>query len=153
MKDPKTRAGTRIVHLSDEALSVLNSHHAAMVKQYGWNGEVPPEAFVFSPSTYGGEPYSPDSVSRATKRIADECGIEMTPHMMRHWAATQLMAANAPVSSVAAQLGHADPSVTLRVYTSPPDSQVQKASAEVLGNALQQPRKPQAARRKRAAAG
>ncbi len=39
-----------------------------------------------------------------------------SPHDLRHLHATMLLLAGVPVHVVTARLGHADPSVTLRVY-------------------------------------
>jgi integrase len=39
------------------------------------------------------------------------------PHDLRHLHATSLLLAGVPVHVVAARLGHADPAVTLRVYS------------------------------------
>ena len=39
------------------------------------------------------------------------------PHDLRHLPATTLLLAGVPVHVVAARLGHADPAVTLRVYS------------------------------------
>ena len=41
---------------------------------------------------------------------------DLTPHSLRHGAATRLLDAGVPVHDVAAILGHSTPSITLSVY-------------------------------------
>lgn len=50
------------------------------------------------------------------RRVVDRSGVETTPHALRHYTASVLVQAGADVRSVAEFLGHADSSVTLRVY-------------------------------------
>jgi integrase len=49
-------------------------------------------------------------------------------HDLRHYTATQLFAAGLNPKTVADRLGHADPSITLRVYTANTDAQAQEAA-------------------------
>ena len=132
-KAPKTKRGSRVIPLLNGALDILRWHRAEVVRRIEKPDEyvapltrllrsVPDGGFVFSPDVFGWErPYMPNSVSRATQRIAEECGIKITPHMLRHWAATELLAHGVPASTVATILGHADASITLRVYDSGAD--------------------------------
>ena len=58
-----------------------------------------------------------DSVSHAVPRIAEAAGLpRITPHGFRHAAATIMVARGAHMRVVAAQLGHANPALTARVY-------------------------------------
>jgi integrase len=64
---------------------------------------------------------------------------ELLPHTrlhdLRHFHATTLLLAGLPVHVVAARLGHADPSVTLRVYAHVIRDQVAEA-ADVFARAI-----------------
>jgi integrase len=50
--------------------------------------------------------------------ILDEAELHRRgPHQMRHTFASLLLAAGEPITYVSQQLGHRDPSITLRVYS------------------------------------
>jgi integrase len=132
-KAPKTKRGRRVIPLLNGALDILRWHREDVIRRIEKPDEyvppitqllrpVPEDGFIFSPDVFHWErPYKPDSVSKAARRIALSCGIKITPHQLRHWAATELLAAGIPASTVATILGHADASITLRVYDSGAD--------------------------------
>ena len=74
------------------------------------------DPFVLSRSADGSEPCLPDGLSHQYQRLADRIGLSTHFHELRHFAATTAFAGGADVRPVAGRLGHADPSVTLRVY-------------------------------------
>jgi integrase len=74
------------------------------------------DPFVVSPVPDHGKPYTPDAVSRMFRRIARAAGQPYHLHQLRHFSATQAIAAGLGAVSVAARLSLADASVTLRVY-------------------------------------
>jgi integrase len=74
------------------------------------------DPFVLSRSADGSEPCLPDGLSHQYQRLADRIGLPTHFHELRHFAATTAIAGGADVRTVAGRLGHADPSVTLRVY-------------------------------------
>jgi integrase len=123
-----TKSGrSRHVSLDAETVRVLRKHLASqsaerLVVGAEWRGVEP---YVFT--TAWGEPVHPDTVSSLMailvgrhNRTAAEAGRDLLPHArlhdLRHLHATTLFLAGVPVHVVAARLGHADPSVTLRVY-------------------------------------
>jgi integrase len=60
-----------------------------------------------------------DAVSKSFAAIAKRVGIKargISLHSLRHFGATQALAAGHDVNTVATLLGHADPSMVLRVY-------------------------------------
>jgi integrase len=71
-----------------------------------------------------GEPLYPDTPSQLLPKLIDRYNAvhadaplsHIRLHDLRHIHATTLLLAGVPVHVVAARLGHADPSVTLRVY-------------------------------------
>jgi integrase len=106
----------------------------------GWRGT---EDYVFT--TGWGEPVHPDTVSslmagliRSHNEAQGQAG-ELLPHArlhdLRHIHATTLLLAGVPVHVVAARLGHADPSITLRVYAHVIREQVAEA-ADVFARAI-----------------
>ncbi len=65
-----------------------------------------------------GRPIHPDTVSQLMPRLAAGATVPAARlHDLRHLHATTLLLAGVPVHVVAARLGHADPAITLRVYS------------------------------------
>ncbi|MHB8342756.1 MAG: tyrosine-type recombinase/integrase [Ferrimicrobium sp.] len=94
------------------------------------------DPFLFFGDPDGGTPLHPDSVSKVFRRIADKFGWrEIHFHSLRHFSATQLIAAGVDVRTVAGRLGHSDPSITLRVYSHLLESKNQEA-AEIMDRLL-----------------
>ena len=141
-----TKSGrSRQVSLDAETVRVLRRHLASqsaerLVVGAEWRGVEP---YVFT--TAWGEPVHPDGVSSLMailvgrhKRTATEAGRDLLPHArlhdLRHLHATLLLA-GVPVHVVAARLGHADPSVTLRVYAHVLNEQMASV-AEVFAQAV-----------------
>jgi integrase len=93
---------------------------------------------VFSRSPAGLEPIRPDVLTKFTKRVADKAGVDTHLHALRHFSATQGIAAGVDPVTVGARLGHADPSVTLRVY-SHAVQQRDRELAVILGRTLALP--------------
>jgi integrase len=58
------------------------------------------------------------SIGARVRNVADSIGMkEIHLHSLRHFAATELLAAGISARDTADMLGHADPSLTLRVYS------------------------------------
>jgi integrase len=75
----------------------------------------PALAWVF-PSD-AGTPLDESNVRKAFNRILDAAELNRRgPHQMRHTFASVLLQKGAPITYVSRQLGHKDPSITLRVY-------------------------------------
>lgn len=107
----------RGVALDDAMQTLLRKRRAdqeAYARQVGVDLVADP--FVLSSSANGGQPYQPDTLTDYYKRAAKRLGITTHFHELRHFAATTAIAGGADVRTVAGRLGHADASVTLRVY-------------------------------------
>src|SRR5205823_6353947 len=76
------------------------------------------DAFVFSLSPDGSTTYKPSSISQRYRRLAKVQHLRSTRfHALRHYSATELIAAGVDVRTVAGRLGHSGGgSTTLRVY-------------------------------------
>jgi integrase len=73
--------------------------------------------FVFAGTLDGSMPWRPHRVTLAFKRLCNELGVEgVRLHDLRHFTATQMLAAGVPVKTVAGRLGHSNAATTLNVY-------------------------------------
>ncbi|WP_423213674.1 tyrosine-type recombinase/integrase [Pseudonocardia sediminis] len=76
------------------------------------------DAFVFSPAIDGAAQLNPDTVTQRYGRMVKRLGISTHLHCLRHYSATELIAAGVDIRTVAGRLGHAGGgSTTLRTYT------------------------------------
>ncbi len=108
----------RTIGLDVLALAVLRKHRQAVKALASeLDLKVPPNGFVFSRSPVGAEPIRPDIVTKFTKRVAAAAGVDTHLHALRHFSATQAIAAGFDPTTVAGRLGHRDSSITLRVYS------------------------------------
>jgi integrase len=97
---------------------ILRRHRASVDQLADELGvTIAPDAFLFSRSPAGLEPIRPGVLSKFTRRVADRAGVDTHLHALRHFSATQAIAAGFDPVTVGARLGHADPSITLRVYS------------------------------------
>jgi integrase len=138
-KSTKTHAARR-VGLDDLGLEILRRHREAVDKLAAELGvTIAADAFIFSRSPAGLEPIRPDVLTKFTRRVAKTAGVVAHLHMLRHFSATQAIAAGFDAVTVGARLGHKDPGVTLRVY-SHAVAQRDRELAASLGRTLALPR-------------
>lgn len=128
---------SRTIALDEVGVALLAQHGA---RAAAWaqeaEAEVPADAFVFSPELDGSIPYRPDTVTSLFIRVRDHVGApDVRLHDLRHFTATQLIAANIDIRTVAERLGHSDPSMTLRVYSHVLEER-DKAAAAIMGQVL-----------------
>ena len=116
-KGTKTHQARRI-GLDELGLAILRRHRVAVDELAVKLGvTVALDAFLFSRSPAGLEPIRPGVLSKFTRRVADRAGVDTHLHALRHFSATQAIAAGFDPVTVGTRLGHADPSITLRVYS------------------------------------
>ena len=119
-----TKSGrSRAVSIDTDTVQVLRDHRKRQAEERlrvgtEWRGT---DDYVFS--TAWGEPIHPDTVSSLMTTLInshndqqDEPLSHARLHDLWHVHATTSLLAGVPVHVVAARLGHADPSITLRVY-------------------------------------
>lgn len=58
----------------------------------------------------------PDSVRESLRRGGKKVGINLNPHMLRHWYATTMLERGVPLMVVSKQMRHSDIATTLRTY-------------------------------------
>lgn len=97
--------------------------------------ELAPDAYVLSLDPTGRTPLKPDTITAGFARSVRRVGARLRFHDLRHMSASLLIGAGTDVSTVAARLGHADPSTTLRIYAHAFEARDRQA-AEVMGALL-----------------
>jgi integrase len=117
-KDTKSHAD-RTLALGEAGITLLRLHRDQILDRAS-AGEVTvaPDAFVFSTRLDCTTPVRPDVVSAFFGRVRDDLGLRhIHLHGIRHFAPTQLAArGDVSVRTIAGRLGHADASLTMRVY-------------------------------------
>lgn len=109
---PKTKASRRVVSLPTWALEAAQAH-IMMLKAEGYTGE-----YLFVGERKHRLLHKTYIVSKVFHPLIRKAGLRRsTVHRLRHTAATNLLADGVPVQVVARRLGHADPTVTLKVYS------------------------------------
>lgn len=106
---PKTPHSRRTIKLPKIALDALRSHAR--------NNDGPSEGWLF-PTKHGNPVDAHNFIHRPWKRMLRKAGLPETTryHDLRHGAASLLLSQNVPVPVVSNYLGHANSSITLRVY-------------------------------------
>lgn len=108
----------RTVPLNPLAISALRRHRANQSEEKMFRRDVYQDRDLVFADEVGGM-LDLDAVSKAFSSLASEAGIKakgISLHSCRHFGATQALVAGNDVRTVAALLGHADASVTLRTY-------------------------------------
>ena len=115
----KTRS-VRTVTLDPATVAALKSAWRAarqLARFAGVDDDARRAGYVFSFDADGVSAWRGDTVSARwirTRRAAGVTGVRL--HDLRHWQATQLLDAGVPVPTVAARLGHADGTTTMKIY-------------------------------------
>lgn len=119
-KDTKTAGSRRRISLDGDTLAALREHRTAMHHRCTLVGvRLEADAFVFSEDERCRTPWRPEGlVERRFRKLRAQVGAPTVRlHDLRHFAATQLLAAGVPLRTVAGRLGHGDGgTTTLRVY-------------------------------------
>ena len=115
-KAPKDGDG-RVLSLDLLTCELLRERfHRRRAGAQGLGLQVPEDAFAFSPDPAGRTPWNPGTMTHRYRRYARRAGIASSLKELRHYSATQLLAAGTDLNTVAGRLGHAEGSTTLRFY-------------------------------------
>lgn len=141
-KDTKTHQHRRLT-LDPETVAALAEHwERCSARAAAGDAVLGNDAFVFSLVPDGSVHLVPSSVSQRYSRLARRLGIDTHLHNLRHYSATELIAAGVDVRTVAGRLGHSGGGITtLRVYAAWLAEADQRASA---GLAARTPVRPAA---------
>jgi hypothetical protein len=134
-KQTKTRQQRRIA-IDPQTAALLREHRERCAERcrvlgLGFRDDM----FVFSPVPDASSPYTPRSLSSRYRRLAIKLGLGSTRlHSLRHYAATELIAAGVDVRTVAGRLGHGSGgATTLRVYAGWVGEADRRAAATMAG--------------------
>lgn len=120
IKDKETKTGQRRkLALDSHTLDLLNQHRELWEQRCSSLGSaLNPDAFVFSPAPDGSTPFAPRAISQRYRRMAIKLKLRSTRiHSLRHYSATELVAAGVDLRTVAGRLGHGSGgATTLKVY-------------------------------------
>ncbi len=129
-KDTKAHQQRRVA-LDPETVEVLRELDARRRERLAvLDAPAEPDAYLFAPEPDSSRPFRPDSITQRYGRLAARLGIDTTIHALRHYSATELIAAGVDVRTVAGRLGHGGGgTTTLRVYTAWLSESDQRAAA------------------------
>lgn len=130
-KDTKTHQQRRI-SLDADTVNLLRIYrHQADAAATEFGRKIDPDGRVFSPDVTHSTWIKPDTVSQRYRRMCEKLGWDMNLHQLRHYWATELIAAGVDVRTVAGRLGHGGGgATTLRVYS----AWVSEADQRAAGN-------------------
>jgi integrase len=133
--EPKTKAGRRVVFVGELGIQLLRRQKAVVARRKLQAGPAWQEHGLVFPAT-DGRPLSPDRVCAAMRRLCKAANLpKLHFHSLRHGSASLALLAGIPLPDVSKRLGHADPSITSKVYSHAISNgrQVAEAIERVLG--------------------
>ncbi len=138
--DLKTHQQRRVA-LDPETVEVLSEHLARCRARAAELGvELSADAFMFSGAPDGSSYLTPGALTQRYNRLAERLGIDTNLHKLRHYSATELIAAGVDVRTVAGRLGHSGGgTTTLRTYAAWMSEADQRAAS---GIATRMPSRP-----------
>jgi integrase len=130
VREKETKTGQRRkVALDSETLALLINHRQLWEQRCMSLGcTLESDAFLFSPAPDGATAYAPRSLSQKYRRMATKLKLRSTRlHSLRHYSATELVAAGVDLRTVAGRLGHGSGGATTLANIIPRPVPVQSA--------------------------
>ena len=129
-KDTKTHQD-RYLAIDPITCAMLREHlEATRAELSGLGLELPENAYVFSNDPMGASPWNPDWVTHKASDLAAAAGVKLNIKGLRHYTASQLLAARFDLRNTAARLGHdSGGATTLRHYADPVSEVDRRAAA------------------------
>lgn len=140
VKSTKTHQGRRLA-LDDVAVDMLSGFKHQRIELCERLGvEFDEEGFVFSSLPDGSAPMRPRTASQRFRRLAERLKLRSKRlHSLRHYSATELIAAGVDVRTVAGRLGHGSGgATTLKVYAAWV-ADADRRAADAIGRILARP--------------
>lgn len=129
-KEPKSVAGVRDIPLDAATIEYLKRFKAIQARQLLALGKSVNDSLICC--TPGCDYLHPENLTRALRDFSKAAGFPpLTPHVLRHTYCTLLFHAGTDLKTAQVLMGHADPAVTLKIYTHYIESNGEKAAAAV----------------------
>lgn len=133
--DPKTESSVRILPMDGEMVEVLRRARRRQAADKLQLGEAYQDAGYVA-CNEDGSPYHPDTITHRWAKAVKKAGVRhIRLHDARHTCGTTMHLRKVPMAVIAAWLGHADASVTARIYTHSQDEAL-RAAAKTLGEVV-----------------
>jgi integrase len=129
-KDTKTHQD-RYLAIDPVTCAMIHQHLEAIHAELADLGlELPEDAYVFSNDPAGASPWNPDWATHKASDLAAAAGVKLNIKGLRHYTASQLLAARFDLRNTAARLGHGSGgATTLRHYADPVPEVDRRAAA------------------------
>lgn len=125
--EPKTAAARRTLPLDDGLLTVLRRASARHAQEKLGLGAAHADSGYVA-STEAGQPYTPGALTHMWHDLAASAGVRrIRLHDGRHSCGTALHLRGVPLAVIAKWLGHADPSITAKIYAHSQDDALRDA--------------------------
>jgi integrase len=116
-KEPKTVHGRRTLSLPPETVPILREHRRRLLETRFALGVGRPDDETLLFANIDGTPRSPSNLTAAWRWACKALGLPQVGfHALRHTHASALIAAGVDIVMVSNRLGHANPTITLKVY-------------------------------------
>jgi integrase len=131
-KDTKTHQD-RWVALDEASCALIADVLEADEKALAAVGlELAKDAYLFSNDPAHATPWNPDWASHQVSALADEADVDLNVKKLRHYTASQLLAARFDLQNTAARLGHGGGGATTLKHYADPVSEVDRKAAVYL---------------------
>ncbi|WP_433680637.1 tyrosine-type recombinase/integrase [Nocardia sp. CA-119907] len=135
--DPKTESSVRTLPMDDEMVEVLRRAHRIQAAEKLSLGDAYRDGDYVA-CNEDGTPYHPDTLTHRWAKMIKKAGVRhIRLHDARHTCGTTMHLRKVPMAVIAAWLGHADASVTARIYAHSQDDALRDAAktlAEVVSS-------------------
>jgi len=131
-KDTKTHQD-RYLAIDPVTCAMIREHLGTIRAELAAVGlELPEDAYVFSNDPMGASPWNPDWASHKASDLAAATGVKLNIKGLRHYTASQLLAARFDLRNTAARLGHGSGGATTLRHYADPVSEVDRRAAAYL---------------------
>jgi integrase len=131
-KDTKTHQD-RYLAVDQVTCAMIGGHLDAVRASLAHVGvELHEDAYVFSNDPAGATPWNPDWASHKARDLAAAAGVKLNIKGLRHYTASQLLAARFDLRNTAARLGHGSGGATTLRHYADPVSEVDRRAAAYL---------------------
>jgi integrase len=131
-KDTKTHQD-RYLAIDPVTCAMLREHLQAIRAELAAVGlELPEDAYVFSNDPMAANPWNPDWATHKASGLAAAAGVKLNIKGLRHYTASQLLAARFDLRNTAARLGHGSGGATTLRHYADPVSEVDRRAAAYL---------------------